>query len=52
MEIRTERLVYAVTQYIKESKKISIKTIEKAPVYTSPAIEMADEGGERINYKV
>jgi hypothetical protein len=52
MEIRTERIVYGVMQYIKETKKTVVKTIEKALVYIHEAVEMPDGKGERINYRV
>jgi hypothetical protein len=52
MEIRTERTIHGITQYIKETKKATVKSVEKASVYTHDAVEMADGEGEQINYLV
>jgi K+ transporter len=50
MEINLERVAYQA--FIKEMRKTSLKTVEKAIVYIHTAIEMADGEGEKINYLI
>jgi hypothetical protein len=47
MEI--ERIIYSITQYIKETKKQKIST-EKIKVYIHNPVEMPDESiGQKVN---